>query len=65
MQRKQRHLLAGGDMQDMHALARRGGDPQQTLGRGERSPDVAPFAVARRIAFALELHALLQPRLIL
>ena len=39
--------------------------PQQPLGRGERRFRVAPFAVARRIALALQLGALLQPRLVL
>ena len=53
MQREQRHLLARGDMQHMHPLACGGGDPQQPLGRSERRADIAPFAVARRIAFAL------------
>ena len=48
VQREQRHLLAGRHMQHMHALAGRGGEPQQPLGRGERGLWVAPFAVACR-----------------
>ncbi len=65
VQREQRHLLAGRHMEHVHALAGLRGEPHQALGRGERRLRVAPLAVAGRIALALELDALLQPRFVL
>ena len=65
VERKQLHLRRGRHMQHMHALARGRGEPEQLRGRRQRRFRVAPFAVARGIAFAPERSALAQARFIL
>ena len=65
MQRQKRHLLSRGDMEHMHALACLRGLPQQPLGRGERRLRIAPLAMARWVALALQGDALAKPCFVL
>ena len=58
---EKRHLLLGGDVQNMHALAGLARNPDQPLGRGEREPHRATGCV--RITGDAPL-ALAQPELI-
>ena len=62
---QERHLLARGDMQDMHLRARLAGKANEPLGRAQSRDLVAPDRMRGRIARDPQGLALIQARLVL